>query len=106
MRIQSILRENDTFGRLGGDEFMVLAEEIGYVDDAMFIGEKIIHLVCEPFGIEDHVINISTTIGISLYPDHGSQLTTLIEHADKAMYRAKQLGRNKLAVYNPALQAG
>ncbi len=103
MRIQSTLRENDTFGRLGGDEFMILAEEISYADDAMFIGEKIIQLLSEPFGIEGHVINISASIGISLFPDHGSALQSLFDQSDKAMYRAKQLGRNKLAVYNPAL---
>ena len=104
LRIQSALRENDTFGRLGGDEFMILAEEISYADDAMFIGKKIINLLAEPFGIEGHVINIGTSIGISLFPDHGGDLVTLVDHADKAMYRAKQLGRNELAVYNPVLQ--
>ena len=104
MRIQSILRQCDTFGRLGGDEFLILAEDIQFADDAMHIGKKVIHCIAEPFGIDGHVIQVSTSVGISLYPEHGRALTNLIHHADKAMYRAKQLGRNQLAVYNPKLK--
>jgi diguanylate cyclase (GGDEF)-like protein/PAS domain S-box-containing protein len=102
-RVQGILRDNDTFGRLGGDEFLLLAEEINYTDDAMFIADKIIKTLGEPFGINGHVISMGTSIGISLFPDHGTHLTQLMQNADKAMYRAKELGRNKLAVYNPNL---
>lgn len=102
-RVQSTLRDNDTFGRLGGDEFLLLAEEIGFTDDAMFIAEKVIKTLGEPFGIDGHVISITPSIGISLFPDHGETLSTLMQNADKAMYRAKDLGRNKLAVYNPKL---
>jgi diguanylate cyclase (GGDEF)-like protein len=102
-RVQSTLRDNDTFGRLAGDEFLLLAEEISFTDDAMFIAEKIIKTLGEPFGIDGLVISITTSIGISLFPDHGETLSTLMHNADKAMYRAKDLGRNKLAVYNPKL---
>jgi diguanylate cyclase (GGDEF)-like protein/PAS domain S-box-containing protein len=102
-RVQSVVRENDTLGRLGGDEFLILAEEIHYTDDAMFIADKIIKTVGEAFAIEGHKVQISTSIGISLFPEHGQDLVTLIHSADQAMYRAKELGRNKLAVYNPKL---
>lgn len=104
MRIQSVLRDNDTLGRLGGDEFLIIAEEIKYTDDAMLIGSKIINTISEAFGIEGHVIHISASIGIAMYPDHGESAFQLIHNADKAMYRAKELGRNNLAVYNPSLK--
>jgi diguanylate cyclase (GGDEF)-like protein len=69
----------------------------------MFIADKIIKTLGEPFGINGHVISMGTSIGISLFPDHGTHLTQLMQNADKAMYRAKEMGRNKLAVYNPNL---
>lgn len=103
LRIQSIMRNEDTLGRLGGDEFLILAEGISYTDDALMIGEKIINTLAEPFGIDGHRVQIGASVGIALYPEHGRVIKTLLNHADKAMYRAKELGRNKLAVYNSAV---
>lgn len=103
LRVQSALRDEDTLGRLGGDEFLILVERISYADDAMMVAEKIINTLAEPFGIDGHRLQISGSIGIALFPDHGRSINTLMNNADKAMYRAKQLGRNKLAVFNPAV---
>ncbi len=94
-RMQSALRDNDTLGRLGGDEFLILAEDINDSNDAEKIAKKLLRTIDQPFGIDTHRISISTSIGISIFPDHGEDIASLISHADKAMYDAKALGRNR-----------
>lgn len=100
LRVQSALRNEDTLGRFGGDEFLILNEGISCAEDARLIGEKIIRKLAEPFGIDGHRLHISASIGVALYPDHGQSLTNLVNRADQAMYYAKNLGRNTLAIYN------
>ncbi|TCS43927.1 PAS domain S-box-containing protein/diguanylate cyclase (GGDEF)-like protein [Reinekea marinisedimentorum] len=95
-RIQSGLRDNDTFGRLSGDEFLVVAEEIHSLSDARKIAEKVLRATNQTFGIDKQRISISASVGIALFPKHGDDFTTLLRHADSAMYNAKQLGRNRM----------
>lgn len=101
-RIQSALRQHDTLGRLGGDEFLVIAEDIQYIDDAMLIAEKVIKTLGEAFGIEGQRLYVTASVGISLFPQDGDTFHRLTHRADKAMYRAKELGRNKLCVADDA----
>jgi diguanylate cyclase (GGDEF)-like protein/PAS domain S-box-containing protein len=101
-RVKSCVRESDTICRQGGDEFMVLLEDIGGVDDVEKIAHKIISSMSEPHRIGDHSMTVTFSIGAALYPDDAGDDKTLILHADKAMYRAKKSGRNNFQIYKRA----
>ncbi|MEI7825534.1 MAG: GGDEF domain-containing protein, partial [Chlorobiaceae bacterium] len=95
----TLKRSTDSISRLGGDEFVILLPQIVAVSDAVAIAEKIRNNIKEPYNIEGHTINISCSIGIAVYPDHGEDELTLMKHADEAMYRAKNQGRDKVTVF-------
>ena len=99
-RIQNALRESDIAARIGGDEFVVLLRNIQHDDDALTVAEKIRQTVREPISIEGHVITVSASIGIALYPEDGSDIEALSKHADEAMYRAKESGRNAVSFFS------
>ena len=105
-RLKSCLREGDTVARLGGDEFMILLPNINNASDAGKIGTKIIRSLTEPVSCNGHELHITTSIGISVYPFDGSNAETLVKHADISMYRAKEIGRNKLVYYSAEMNAG
>ncbi|MDH3560054.1 MAG: EAL domain-containing protein [Gammaproteobacteria bacterium] len=98
-RLKSCIREDDTVARLGGDEFMVLLPSMEKTSDAGYIGNRIIDALDEPITCEGYELNITTSIGISIYPYDGNDTDTLIKNADTSMYRAKGLGRNRLVYY-------
>ena len=98
-RIAACLRESDTVGRVGGDEFLALLLNLNSVEDAIRVGEKIREALNQPFLVEDKTLSVSSCIGIALYPDHGSTAVELTEHADMAMYQAKEAGRDRVVVY-------
>lgn len=100
-RIKRCLRESDTVARIGGDEFIVLLPIIEAENDAREVAEKIRSSLCQPFGIADHMLSISSSIGIAIYPQHGSEADQLLKHADMAMYFAKGNGRNTVSVFQP-----
>ena len=103
-RIAACLRESDTVGRVGGDEFLVLLLNLNSVEDAIRVGEKIREALNQPFMVEGKTLGISSCIGIALYPDHGSTAAELTEHADTAMYQAKDAGRDRVVVYGSDTQ--
>ena len=90
--LASSVRAVDTVSRYGGDEFVVLLAEVSQSADALLVAEKMIALLGAPSQIGEHVLRLSASIGISLYPDDGADALTLIERADAAMYRAKRRG--------------
>jgi len=94
-----ILKKGDTLSRMGGDEFLILLQEIKGEDEAIVTAEEIINNVNKKMVIEGHEINITTSIGIALYPDDGTDIDILIKNADIAMYSAKQKGRHKYHRY-------
>ncbi len=94
-----LLRSGDTLARLGGDEFVVLLPQITANLNAVALAETIKNAILQPFEVEGHPINISCSIGISVFPDHGDNELELMRHADEAMYRAKNEGRNRVLVY-------
>lgn len=98
-RLIAILRRSDTIARLGGDEFFILLPEIKSSDDAGKIARKIIHAFRDPFIVGDHEIGITASLGVAVYPVHGDNSDTLTRNADKAMYIAKEHGRNTYEVY-------
>lgn len=98
-RLKHCVRGSDTVSRLGGDEFNVLLPEIDRVEDAAAIARKIIEFVSHPLIINNNAIQITTSIGVALYPDDGNDVETLMKNADIAMYQAKERGRNNYQFY-------
>lgn len=103
-RLTGCVRASDTVGRLGGDEFVVLVEEIGSERDVPQVVEKIVHCLTQPVTIEGHGIQISTSIGISLYPEHGEHPELLLKNSDAAMYQAKAAGPNRFHFFDRNLE--
>jgi diguanylate cyclase (GGDEF)-like protein/PAS domain S-box-containing protein len=101
-RLTELLRGGDTVARAGGDEFLLLLSEIASIKDANTIAQKILEAFRKPFVLDDHEIMITTSIGIAIYPDDSDDASTLMKHADVAMYRAKDKGRDNFQRYTPA----
>jgi diguanylate cyclase (GGDEF)-like protein/PAS domain S-box-containing protein len=103
-RISSRLRNVDTVARLGGDEFTILLNNIHHAEDAGKVAEAIIEDLTEPFQLSmSDDIHISTSIGISLYPQHADTAEKLMDHSDMALYQAKKNGRGCYAYFSEAL---
>ena len=101
-RSKAVLRRGgDSISRLGGDEFVILLAQIVALSNAVTMAEKIRQKIKEPYTIEGHAIDISCSIGIAVFPDHGEDELTLMKHADDAMYSAKNNGRDNVRVYKP-----
>ncbi len=98
-RILKRLRAEDTLSRLGGDEFILLMEEISNEQQAAHLARELLRLLGKPYHIAGHDIFLSASIGISLHPEDGADAESLIKHADTAMYRAKEGGRNGYQFY-------
>ena len=94
-RLKGCLRGSDTVSRLGGDEFTVILPTIRKKEDAAVVAEKILAALAQPYTVEEHNIEVTVSIGISIYPIHGDSVENLIKQADLAMYAAKDLGRNR-----------
>lgn len=98
------VRRSDTVARLGGDEFTVILPNINSPydrDSVSLIAEKIIAQLSQDFIIDDHLVQIGASIGVAVYPEHGSDVSSLNKHADIAMYQAKDRGRGQHAFYDP-----
>ena len=104
-RMLNCLRASDTAARIGGDEFVVLLPTIEDVRDAMMIAEKILQALSQPFELTGHSLNISASIGVAVYPEHGSDEKLLLRNADIAMYHAKKIGRNNVKLYQSEMLA-
>ena len=101
-RLQQCLRASDTLARLGGDEFVAMLPDVVNPAGADVVAQTILQLFTRPFCIGGREIFVTCSIGIATAPDHGHDYTTLLRHADAAMYEAKQAGRNVSVVYSPA----
>jgi len=94
-RLSNSLRASDTVSRLGGDEFTVILRAIPNAQIAAKVAEKILSSINKPILLDGDTIQVSASIGISIYPDNSQDSETLMEQADAAMYRAKHLGKNR-----------
>ena len=103
-RIKSCIRETDTVARLGGDEFTVILSELLDTSSIERITDSIIKKLSRPFKLKEQEVYITASIGITLYPNDGDNVSQLLKNADQAMYRAKNLGRNRFSYYTPAMQ--
>jgi diguanylate cyclase (GGDEF)-like protein/PAS domain S-box-containing protein len=105
-RLNDRLREGDTLGRLGGDEFILIASPLQEKQDAAIIARDFINALSEPFQLSNGTeVFIGGSIGISLFPDDGDTVADLTKNADAAMYLAKENGRNQFSFYTSALNA-
>lgn len=97
-RMRECVRASDTVGRIGGDEFVVLLHRIESESDALTVAEMLRQALCRPFELAGQRLEISCSIGIAIYPDHGADEIELAQSADSAMYRAKREGRNRVRI--------
>jgi two-component system, cell cycle response regulator len=93
-RLVATVREEDTVARLGGDEFIIVLWHVTGIDYAASVVLRAIEAVSQPYDIEGTTVSITTSAGISIYPDHGEDADTLMKSADLALYEAKAVGRN------------
>ncbi len=99
---KTTLRSDDTICRYGGDEFVIILEDIEEMWQLGSLLEKVMEITALPCNIDGHTINIQMSVGVSVYPHDGDD-PELIERADQAMYRAKNAGKNGFALYNESL---
>jgi diguanylate cyclase (GGDEF)-like protein/PAS domain S-box-containing protein len=100
VRLRASLREGDVVGRIGGDEFVVLIEEFADADSLARVAQKILDTVAPPVVVRGHECRVTSSVGISAYPQDGRDSQTLLKNADSAMYRAKEQGKNRFVFYS------
>ena len=94
-RLQDTCRKQDVVSRFGGDEFIIIFEDIQKTEDVHLKAKELLHALISPFRIQNHTLNISASIGIALFPKDGDTVKDLIQKADISMYQAKNSGRNQ-----------
>ena len=99
-RLNGCMRDSDTVARLGGDEFTVIAVELSSDEDVKRIADKVIEELSREFQLGEESAYLSASVGIAFYPDHGDDMDELIRSADRAMYEAKNSGRNRFIIYS------
>ncbi len=101
--IKSLLRDVDMLSRIGGDEFVVTLENINATEDLAHIALKILREISKPIEVSGHILNTSASIGIAVFPDDAEDVVTLLKYADSAMYKAKDLGKNRFHFFTNEL---
>jgi len=99
-RLKNSLRDEDTVARLAGDEFLIIIEEIHAQDAISILCKKILNSLSEAITIKHTELYVTCSIGVSLYPDHTDDPKVLVKHADQAMYKAKNTGKNSFQFYD------
>ena len=102
-RLRRTVRSDDTVCRQGGDEFIVVVQDLGSVDDAAHIAQNVLTTLSAEFEVDSEKLKVTPSIGISIYPDDAEDIETLIKHADTAMYHAKEQGRSNYQFFTSAL---
>jgi diguanylate cyclase (GGDEF)-like protein/PAS domain S-box-containing protein len=99
MRLSGVVRRGDTVARLSGDEFALVLADMGHVDDAIHVAQKILDVFHQPFRVAGHDLSVTASLGITLYPFDDRGADDLLRNADVAMYRAKESGKNNYQFY-------
>jgi diguanylate cyclase (GGDEF)-like protein/PAS domain S-box-containing protein len=102
-RLVTCVRESDTVSRQGGDEFVVLLSEVAHSEDVAITAGRMLQAVAEAHSIDGHDLHVTSSIGVSVYPDDGLDAETLLKNADTAMYQAKENGRQSFQFFKPAM---
>jgi diguanylate cyclase (GGDEF)-like protein len=103
VRLQMCLRADDSVARLGGDEFVLSLPLLNDSSDAAPVAQKALDTLAQPFLVEGHQLHVSGSIGISVYPEDGTDVESLMRTADTAMYHAKEMGRGNFQFFTPSL---
>jgi diguanylate cyclase (GGDEF)-like protein/PAS domain S-box-containing protein len=98
-RFKTLLRASDTLSRLGGDEFVIVLPDQENINNVPTLLERILKSISEPYKLDKHEINITCSMGFSVFPENGEDAETLLKNADNAMYQAKESGRNTFQFY-------
>jgi len=98
-RLKSVLRETETVARLGGDEFIIVIPGLADVERAARVAQKVLEVVSAPQLIDERALHVTPSIGISIFPEDGDDVPTLLRNADTAMYHAKESGRNNFQFF-------
>jgi diguanylate cyclase (GGDEF)-like protein/PAS domain S-box-containing protein len=101
-RMKESLREGDTLARIGGDEFIVVMVDLESIEGSKPILERLLKTTADPITVDDVVVQVSLSIGVTLYPQDGADADQLIRHADQSMYIAKQAGKNRYQLFDAA----
>jgi diguanylate cyclase (GGDEF)-like protein/PAS domain S-box-containing protein len=104
-RLKTWGREQDTIARLGGDEFLIMVTQVNGLPDVAAAAERLMDAMTAAFVVQGNPINVSCSIGVSIFPEHGTDCETLIKHADAAMYCAKDSGRNNFRFFSQEMNA-
>ncbi|HEV2229812.1 MAG TPA: EAL domain-containing protein [Steroidobacteraceae bacterium] len=102
-RLQAAIAGSGLLARLGGDEFTVLLEDVRSSDEVAACANRIVSTLQQPLTVDGRLLTTSASVGASLYPDHAADAEGLLRAADVALFRAKELGRNRFALYSPEL---
>jgi diguanylate cyclase (GGDEF)-like protein len=104
-RLKTWGREQDTIARLGGDEFLIMVTQVNDLPDVAAAAERLMDAMTAAFLVEGNPLNVSCSIGVSIFPEHGTDCETLIKNADAAMYGAKDIGRNNFNFFSEEMNA-
>ena len=104
-RLRTATRDSDTVARIGGDEFVLLAEDVSDVADCASLANRVIQVLAQPLEVQGHQVTLSGSVGVALYPEHGDRLK-LVQNADAAMYTAKRAGGNTYALFESRMNEG
>ena len=104
-RLESVVREEDTVVRVGGDEFMIALWHVANVSDVATVTAKLVEIVSQPYIIGGRSVTVTTSAGVGIYPDHGEDGDTLMKSADAALYEAKRAGKNAFRISQQAARS-
>ena len=103
-RLKKTIRDSDTVARVGGDEFIIVLDNIGTDENAAQVANKIIAVLSKPFDLKGQACHVGASIGISIFPEDSDNPVKLVKQADEAMYLAKQSGKNTYRFYRDVVQ--
>jgi len=104
-RLAAITRTGDTLARLGGDEFTIILQDVKTAENALLVARKHINNLFHHYLIDNRQLFVSASIGVAIYPEHGTTVEVLVKNADAAMYQAKEKGKNSVELFSDSINS-